>query len=172
MADETGMPAKKSGAFKWILIILVLLGLLGAGGWYAYTEYFSAQPEQAALPDEETTTIGGEGPGAQGDGQMAGYKDLVSLPTFIVNLADPLGRRYLKLAIDVEVVDQQTARELADSEPKVRDAIILLLSSKTFEDLSTIENKIELKKEIVERLNQIVGAGKVLRVYFTDMVIQ
>jgi flagellar FliL protein len=56
--------------------------------------------------------------------------------------------------------------------PKVRDAINLLLSSKTYADLATMESKILLKNEIVERLNQILGGSKVTRVYFTEIVIQ
>ena len=98
--------------------------------------------------------------------------ELVSLPTFVVNLADPLGRRYLKLTVDVEMRDIDAAEKLSKNEPKVRDAIILLLSSKTFADLSSIENKMALKDDIVKRLNQIVGGSNVLRVYFTEMVVQ
>ena len=59
-----------------------------------------------------------------------------------------------------------------DSMPKVKDALLLLLSSKTYDDLATLENKILLKKEIVERLTLVLGEQKVLRVYITEIVIQ
>jgi flagellar FliL protein len=167
--NEAQEPKKKGGKLKWIIILVVLLGVLGGGGYFAYTKFFAADPdpEQPASAEGETTTAPEET-----TAELQGYEDLVTLPTFVVNLADPLGRRYLKLTMDVEVADAESAKKLADQEPKVRDAIILLLSSKTYQDLSTIEDKIVLKKEIVERLNQILGNGKVLRVYFTDMVIQ
>jgi len=48
----------------------------------------------------------------------------------------------------------------------------MLLSSKTSEELSTLEGKILLRKEIVDRLNQALGQATVARVYFTDFVIQ
>jgi flagellar FliL protein len=89
-----------------------------------------------------------------------------------VNLADPLGRRYIKLTLDVEVVNPEIAKELEAAQAKVRDAVILLLSSKSYADLAPLENKILLKNELVTRLNQILGGSKVVRVYFTELVIQ
>ena len=61
---------------------------------------------------------------------------------------------------------------LEANKAKVRDALLLLLSSKTSQDLATLEGKILLRKEIVDRLNQALGQAKVARVYFTDFVIQ
>ena len=70
------------------------------------------------------------------------------------------------------MVDEQASKDFAASMSKVRDSILLLLSSKTSEELSKMEGKIMLRKEIVERLNQALGGQKVLRIYITDMVIQ
>lgn len=159
---------KKGGKLKWIIILVLLLGLLGGGGWFGYKHFF-AKPADTA---EGAAAEGGDA--AKGDKakEEQGKTEIVTLPTFVVNLADPLGRRYLKLTVDVEMADQKAAEELRGSEPKVRDAVILLLSSKTFADLSSVESKIMLKNEIVDRLNQVVPGNKVLRVYFTEMVIQ
>lgn len=153
------------GFLKWIILLVVFLGL-AVGGYYVYVKFFSAESDEA----EQTEQAEQMEEGQQKQEQV--YQDLVTLPTFVVNLADPLGRRYLKLSMDVEVADEQTAQQLQSSEAKVRDAIILLLSSKSFQDLSSMENKIMLKKEIVERLNQVLGGPKVRRVYFTEMVVQ
>lgn len=170
MADEQQQDApkkKKLGLIKWIVLAVVILALAG-GGYFAYVKFFAApkdKTEEQAKPKE-----GGEAPPAPGE--MKGYKDLVTLPTFVVNLADPLGRRYLKLTMDVEVSDEKAVAELKANESKIRDAVILLLSSKSFQELSTIESKIMLKKQLVERLNQVLGGPKVLRVFFTEMVVQ
>lgn len=166
---------KKGGKLKWIIILVVLLGLLGGGGWFGYQHFFAKKAETAEGAPAEAGGHGGEkkdGKEAGKEGDKAAKTEIVTLPTFVVNLADPLGRRYLKLTVDVEMADPKAAEELKGSEPKVRDAIILLLSSKTFADLSSVESKIMLKNEIVERLNQVVAGNKVLRVYFTEMVIQ
>lgn len=158
---------KKGGKLKWIILLVLLLGLLGGGGWFGYKYFFAKKADTA----EGAAAEGGQAAGEKAK-EEAGKTEIVTLPTFVVNLADPLGRRYLKLTVDVEMADQKAAEELRGAEPKVRDAIILLLSSKTFADLSSVESKIMLKNEIVERLNQVVPGNKVLRVYFTEMVIQ
>ncbi|MFW5735208.1 MAG: flagellar basal body-associated FliL family protein [Oceanidesulfovibrio sp.] len=158
-------PKKKKSPLKWILLIVLLL-VLGGGGYFAYTKFFAGPKEQNATTEAEDQQAAQDEQAASGDSQV------VSLAPFLVNLADPLGRRYLKLTLDVEVASEQAAEALSTNEPKVRDALIMLLSSKTFSELSSMESKIILKKEIVERLNLVLGGSKVQQVYFTEMVIQ
>lgn len=167
MADEQQEAPKKKklGLVKWIILAVVILAL-GGGGFFAYMKFFAAPKEQAAEQPKDGTAP------PPPPGEVKGYKDLVTLPTFVVNLADPLGRRYLKLSMDVEVSDEKAVMEINASQSKIRDAVILLLSSKSFQELSTIESKILLKKQLVERLNQVLGGPKVLRVFFTEMVVQ
>jgi len=166
---EAPKEKKKGGKLKWIIIGVILLAVLGGGGWFAYTKFFAGPPADQA---ETAAGEGGEKSAEVGEDGEPTDTQLVSLQSFVVNLADPLGRRYLKLTLDVEVSDPAAGEELTKEEPKVRDAVILLLSSKTFADLQSYESKLELKNEIVERMSQIIGESKVLRVYFTEMVIQ
>ena len=169
MADEAQQEAPKKGKSKLLIMILLLL-VIGAGGYIAYDKFFSGK---SSGDDSNATEQAEEAdPEAEAEDMAPGDTQHVVLPTFLVNLADPLGRRYLKLTIDVEVRSLEAAEQLRANEPKVRDRIILLLSSKTYADLSTYESKIELKEEIVKRLNQILGGSKVNQVYFTEMVIQ
>lgn len=158
MAEEIAQE-KKGSKLKWIIMIVLLL-LLAGGGAFAYFTFFaggndSAQQEQAPQGEVIPEDV-----------------QLVTLPTFLVNLSDPLGRRYLKMTLDVEVVNPDAAEELNRATARIQDAIILLLSSKSYADLAPLENKLLLKNEIVDRLNQILGGSKVRRVYFTEMVIQ
>ena len=170
--DEDEKEEQSSGKKK--IIKLAVIGLLavvvlGGGGWFAYWKFLA--PEGTPMipffgSSAEEGMADGEGMEEEGAGEV------VTLPTFLVNLADPLGRRYLKLTVEVEVADDDVVDEVNMSEAKVRDAIILLLSSKSYTDLASLESKILLKNEIVERLNQVLGGRKVKRVYFTEMVIQ
>ncbi|WP_229591338.1 flagellar basal body-associated FliL family protein [Pseudodesulfovibrio sediminis] len=154
---------KKGGMLKWIIILVVLIAL-GVGGYFGYTMFIAAPSEDDAATSEMT------------DGDQEPLENLegtlVPLPTFLVNLADPLGRRYLKLGIEVEVRDEEASAALTAKEAKIKDALLLLLSSKTYDGLSSTKAKIELKQEIADRLNQVIGKGGVLRVYITEMVIQ
>ncbi len=162
MADEE---KPKKSPLKWILLLVILL-LLGGGGYFAYIKFFSGAEEKPAEEQTAEQQAGEQAVPTQGEHQI------VTLPTFLVNLADPLGRRYLKMTLDVECVSPEAAEELNKNMPKVRDAIILLLSSKTYADLATLENKTLLKMEIVKKLNLVLGKPDIAQVYFTEMVIQ
>lgn len=150
---------KKSGKLKWLILILIL-GILGGAGYFGYT-YFMGQDD----PDEETQE---EAPAQE---ELQSF-EVVDLEPFVVNLADPLGRRYLRTTLKVEVVDRKAAGDIQQHMARVRDSIILLLSSKSYSDLDTMEKKIQLRNEIVERLNQFIGQGRVLKVYFSEFVVQ
>ena len=179
---------KKSSFLKYIILVVLLLGLAG-GGYFAYLKFFAAKPpvaaapasepkaeaapkaEEHAAPKEEKKAEGGHGEAKGGHGgKDKAPSNNVALPAFVVNLADPNARRYLKIVLDVEMTGNP---ELIEANmAKIRDALLMLLSSKTSQELATLEGKIMLRKEIVDRLNQALGQSKVARVYFTDFVIQ
>ena len=170
-SKQEQQPKKKKGMLKWIILAVLLLAL-GGGGFFAYKKFFAKAPEEGAKTEEQAA---GEPAKAGEHGEKAkpgAGSQTVSLPVFLVNLADPLGRRYLKLSMDVEVVDEAAKADVAKNEAKIKDALLLLLSSKTYQELSTLDAKIQLKQDIVQRLNLILGNGKVIQVYFTEMVIQ
>jgi len=184
--DGEAPKKSKKKLFIMIGLIVVLLGVLGGGGFFGYkwwmgkkaaagAENATEQAADAGHGAEKKDEKGGHGEkkdekgGATAEG---GGGELVSIPPLLVNLAEPQGRRYLKLALDIEVKDKAAADQLNKSMPKVKDTLLLLLSSKTYEDLGSLENKILLKKEIVERLTLVLGEQKVLRVYITEIVIQ
>lgn len=154
-------PPKKS-KMSMIIIIGLLLVIVG-GGAFVYLKFINgpSSPEKDDAPTEEIV-----------DDKPAPGLEPVALPTFLVNLADPLGRRYIKLTIEVQVKNEEAAKDLQANLSRVRDQINLLLSSKSYADLAPYENKINLKTEIVDKMNLILGQGKILDVYFTDFLIQ
>ena len=56
--------------------------------------------------------------------------------------------------------------------PQIKDAILLLLSNKTYSELSDLQGKIQLRAELINKLNGILQQGKVKRIYFTEFVVQ
>ncbi len=126
------------------------------------------------------TGAAGGAPGASGagDGRIERQGDLprsggqvLPLPSITVNISDPSGRRYLKLGMEVEV-NADVAAALQANSARIRDAIIMLLAGKTFSDISSPDGKVLLKAEVAARLNQILGAQRIIRVYFTDFVVE
>ena len=96
---------------------------------------------------------------------------VLPLPPITVNLSDPGGRRYLKLGMEVEV-NADVSEALKAQNARIRDAVIMLLAGKSFTDIATPDGKVLLKAEVAARLNQILGAQRVIRVYFTDFVVE
>ena len=62
--------------------------------------------------------------------------------------------------------------ELDDKLQKITDSILVLLSSKTFDDVYSVEGKFRLKDEITMRVNRFLLLGHVRDAYFTEFVIQ
>lgn len=96
----------------------------------------------------------------------------VALDEFIINLSDTGYRRYLKTSLVLEFNVKEIASEVDKNNYKIRDAIINLLASKSFEDIKTEEGKTKLKKELVEEINQHLVKGKIKNLYWTEFVIQ
>ena len=90
----------------------------------------------------------------------------------MVNLSDVENPRYLKVIMQLELGSEELKPELEKNMPQVRDEIIMLLSSKSFDDLSTSPGKRSLKRSIIECVNRHLTTGRVSNVYFSDFVIQ
>lgn len=168
---------KRSGKLKIVLIILILLMLLVGGAasfwWFQLREpgapVKSGTLQAAPAAQEAPNDAAGGSPATDIPRPVINN---VALPTVTVNLADAAGDRYLKVGMDVEVSSPDAARDIQAQSAKIRDAIIILLSSKTYAELSSTEGKMQLKNEVAARLNQILGTPRVVRVYFTDFVVQ
>ena len=72
----------------------------------------------------------------------------------------------------LKVVNSDVSKELKAQSARINDTIIMLLAGKTYGEISTPEGKVSLKHEIAARLNQILGAPRVIRVYFTNFVVE
>ncbi len=107
----------------------------------------------------------------------------------IVNLADPGGFRYLRTKIVLEflpdtpdfykmkdeerLVAEEAFRARVDRQrPLIEDVITNVLTSKTFDEIFTVEGKMKLKEELREELNRRLRKFYVQRVLITDFVIQ
>jgi flagellar FliL protein len=54
----------------------------------------------------------------------------------------------------------------------LRDAVLLILSTKGLKDIKTSHGKIVLKDELLMRLNSFLSTGLIRNIYFTSFVIQ
>jgi flagellar FliL protein len=107
----------------------------------------------------------------KGVGQSDGEQTF-ALKTFVVNLADPGGKRYLRVGIVLAFKNADFNRELSEKLPQVRDKILMILPSKTFDDIKTSDGKTALKDEIVNGLNSFLKQGRISDLYFEEFVVQ
>jgi flagellar FliL protein len=97
---------------------------------------------------------------------------LLPLDSFIVNLADEDGKRYLKATLQVEFFGPRVPDEFNVRLPQVRDLVLTLLTSKMFADIRTPEGKTVLRDEIINRMNRSLNNDLVKAVYFTEFIVQ
>ena len=97
---------------------------------------------------------------------------MVPLNPFLVNLSRTEGKRFLKVTMTLELNSPEVQAEVKNNTQKILDSILVLLSSKTFEDVYSIQGKFKLKDEITTRVNRFLVMGHVKNVYFSEFVIQ
>ena len=158
---------KKGSSLKWIIISIAGAGLIGGGGFLGWTLFSSRQHEASKVEASVPPVQKGKIETGQAN---AGF--IYALDPFIVNLSDTPEIRYLKITIKLELENEELSKELEDHIAQMRDALLILLSSKEYEGVRSTEGKFRLREEIVERANNIVKKGKVKTAYFTEFVVQ
>ena len=137
-AAEAGAKPKSK---KLMVIVIAGLGLLiasGAAGWYftkgsSHTEV--AKPHPAPVPK------------------------FIKLDTFTVNLHHGEGEeeRVLQTVINLEVHDAELEEKIKLFMPKIYNNTLMLLSKKQASELSTVEGKQQLVKEIKAETEAVLG---------------
>lgn len=95
---------------------------------------------------------------------------LIPLETFLVNLADSRGQKLAKINMELEVGNDEVQKEIEKAKPKIRDVIIMILSARSYAEVSTKKGKEALRDEIRDQLNLFLTKGQINRVYFTEFI--
>ncbi len=161
-------PANKLSK-KMLFIAAGVLVLLAGGGVTAFMLLGGDKPAPQAAA---SGTAGGGTLAANPAGQAEVIGPMVDIEPFIVNILDQDGTRYLKAAITLEMADAKAVETVNQRMPQLRDAILLLIGNKTFNELSDLQGKLQLRSELLDRLNKILSNGSVRKIYFTDFVVQ
>lgn len=171
----------KSGGKPIVLYALVLLNMVVVAG-VGVMLYLSRQKDiqNAQVIDKAASGIVADAEkGAHGEGHGEGHAEaetedfvgkMIPLETFLVNLSGNRGNKLLKVNMEFEVEGENVAKEIDKRKPQIRDIIIILLSSKTYAQLSATEGKEFLRDEIRDTVNSFLTKGKVKRVLFTEFI--
>lgn len=170
-APAAGDEKPKSRGKLIVIIAVVLVVLLGGGGAAAYfllKDSGDADSEEAAPEKAKKKEKGGH----------AAAPAYVSLDRFTVNLVPETGDQYLQVELSVELEDLLASEKLKLHMPKLRNQVMLLLSSKKASELNSKEGKEHLAKEMEEQMNLVLApenkgkGGPVKEVLFTSFIIQ
>jgi flagellar FliL protein len=144
------------------VLFLLVLGM--GGGMFMIWNKLAAVSAKAENPEAEKSA-------EKGKAEEAGK--IIPLETFIVNLADPGGNRYLRVTMDLEVTGGKPAEdEMTKRVPQLRDAILMILPTKRYADINTTEGKTAMREELTGAINGLLATAKVARIYFKEFVIQ
>ena len=144
-------------------VLMVLMLGLGGGLFMMWNKLSTLNTQGVANAGEQPDT-------AASIEQPLG--PIFALDTFIVNLADKGGNRYLRVTMDLELGNSELESEIEKRLPQVRDGILMILPTKRFEDISTVQGKTALRDEVLETLNGFLAQGKIINIYFKEFVVQ
>ncbi len=150
-------PKRKKVPINLIIICILGLSLLGGGVYVWKSGLFSGNSDETDIVKKN---------------KKPDIGTIFPMDTFIVNLIGDRGKNYLKAKVELELDSQETTIEMNKRLPQIKDSILTMLSSKTNDDINTLDGKLQLRAEIMATINQYLATGKVINVYFTDFIIQ
>ena len=155
VGGEPVVEAKGGGRLKKLLLLAVPVLLIGAGaGWWV----LSGSKANAAT---EETPIEERG--------------VVIFDTFLVNLSDPGGGRFLKATLQLVFASEVEAKTVEGNPALMghtRSAVLELLTEQSAQVLVTAEGKQKLKEGIKARVAPVLKNQKVVDVLFSEFVVQ
>jgi flagellar FliL protein len=100
-------------------------------------------------------------------------------PPFVVNFTHRGALRFLQLSVELMFYDAGRVELAKQNMPAIRNDVIILLSGKDFDGLSSIESKEELRSEILQAICNVMGldfnavvAEEQGQLYITNFIMQ
>jgi flagellar basal body-associated protein FliL len=155
---SAGEPAPAAAAAKPRRLLLILAcAAIGvavlAGGTAAWMLFFRGKPAEAKVEEKKPPHV-------------------FRVGTIVVNVAETNGRRYLRTTVELAVADAKEMKRLEERKTPMVDAAIAALGAMPLEKLLDHTHRDDLKTELRQRVNAVVGGEPVQDVFFTEFVIQ
>ena len=177
MAAGSPSSKRQTGLATWILITIILAValLVGVGvlaGLY-FTGNLGGGPEASAAAEGASTGEAAE------QAPEASQKPAIYLPLeppLVVNFNRQGRVGYLQAGLQLMAREQPVIDAAQANMPMIRNSLLMLLSSQSYEELSSREGKEQLREKTLDEVNSVldqVGApGHIEAVYFTAFVMQ
>ena len=165
--DEAAAPEPKKKSPIVLVAILVVVGLLLATG---IAFFVSKMAVESAASEASDSSGRHSDPGVfikLGDAKEG----------ILVNVGGPRSNKYLKTGIVLEMNPgkkdniSEAGTLLPEAETKILDTTMQFLRATKIEDFDATKQD-ELKKQLKDLLNSVLGAGSVYDVYITSFLLQ
>ncbi|MBN2144225.1 MAG: flagellar basal body-associated FliL family protein [Candidatus Aureabacteria bacterium] len=160
--QPTAPAEKKLLSGKNMLIGGLLIIFLGTGTFFGMKSFLKVETEKPGIEKEILE-----------DKKMP---DLIeSFDTLIVNIMGTQGTRYLKVSVSLELEaknEDQMKKEFETRKYQMTDILNSIFSSKPMEQIDNPASRNNIKREIRDKLNELLINGQVKDVFFRDFVIQ
>jgi flagellar protein FliL len=155
--------ARKPTGSAWKRVIIIAVAALLAGSAAAGALYFVMGSDSPA------------GDKAAGDGtRPLIYRALE--PELLGNIEGPGRIRFVQVGVVMAMRDPKLIEAVDRHSPVIRNDLIMLLSDKTYEQLSSAEGKEATRQEMLETIRNVLersaGDPGVESIYFTSFVMQ
>uniref|UniRef100_C6E8D8 Flagellar protein FliL n=1 Tax=Geobacter sp. (strain M21) TaxID=443144 RepID=C6E8D8_GEOSM len=172
MAEQAKDTPPKDNKKLFIIIGAVVAVLAIGGGAALFLGGGKGEKGAEGAKVEAKAEGGGHGaPAKEGEGAAAGAT-IYPMEPFIVNIYDGAELRYLKVKVEFEMANPQVKPELEAKMAPLRDAILILLTTKTMQEIQDLQGKNQLREQILAAVSKVVPPSKITKVYFTDFVVQ
>lgn len=163
--DKEGKKGLKA-LFSSKLFIVALVLVLAAGGLTVWT--LMKKPADEPAVEEDTPAPEERHPIKK----QVFFPNILDMGMFEVPLGDKGGQLSLKVGIRVEVTSPAVKQELERRSIQMKSTITSTMGIKTLSELTGVDGKIVLKKELVTALNSMLETGRAINVYFYEFLIQ
>jgi len=147
--------------------LLVLLMVAIGGGLFMMWSKVSALDQGVNPPSQEESQEA-----IEEESEEPKIRPVFPLDSFIANLADPGGNRFLRATMELELENDDLTKEMEKRLPQIRDSILTILPTRRYQDIQTVEGKIALRTEIIAKLNDLLKNEAITNIYFTEFVTQ
>ena len=159
------------------LVLAVVVAAVFATSAEGGVAYWAIRTGKLPIAGVKTVTVVVEAPPVK--------TKLVALDPLLVNLSDPDGKSYLRVALTLKVEDPPPPKEAKPKEEKEakgapknefeaeeRDAALGILGKETSDALLAADGKENLKKDLKAALTEHVPEVKVVDVLITEFLVQ
>ncbi len=143
-AADASAPKPKGKKMVILGAVLVLLLAAGAAAWMLLGRGHAEEEGEEAPPPKHTQ-------------KEAAVPTYLPLENMVVNLADPGGERFAQIGVTIEVADQKVADRVKAHMPTIRNAVLMLVSQRTSEELLSKDGKEKLASDILREVSVPLG---------------